>query len=241
MRREESRRPARLIIFNIFDDDHYRNLHGWQRPRFGINRVSTNPPVPHVKAEPDAGTFVECPNPCPTPDSLYRLCQLESALEVFADEYSIGHFARRAALRESGAADVPATDFDDADCTRGAIYATTRIVELVEKFAKEENRRVLYVLSYGGDRMARFVTTGRRFDQSLVEYFDGRGLPYVDLLRAHVAEFGKSNGEIERCLARYFIGHYNPLGNHFCAFAMKDQVVKMLDPPPPAYCAVRGP
>lgn len=36
-------------------------------------------------------------------------------------------------------------------------------------------------------------------------------------------------------LARYFIGHYNPLRNHFCAFAMKDQVVEMLDPKPAAY------
>ena len=35
-------------------------------------------------------------------------------------------------------------------------------------------------------------------------------------------------------LNRYFIGHYNPLGNHFCAFAIKDALVQLLDPRPPA-------
>src|SRR5438874_1847598 len=29
MLREEQRAPARCIIFNVFDDDHARNLHGW--------------------------------------------------------------------------------------------------------------------------------------------------------------------------------------------------------------------
>jgi hypothetical protein len=241
MRREERRSPAHYIIFNIFDDDHYRNLHGWQRSRFGKNRKSPNPPVPHVKVDPVAGTFVERPNPCPTPQSLYGLCQLESALAVMRDEYSLVHFARRAALREAGIANVPDSDFDDADCTRSALYATAQIVELVERFAKEENRRVLYVLSYGGDRIRRFVKTGARFDQPLVDFLDSRHLSYVDLLRSHVADFAKSDGDLDAYLSRYFIGHYDPLGNHFCAFAMKDHVVKMLDPPPPAYAAAANP
>jgi hypothetical protein len=235
MRREEQRSPARYIIFNIFDDDHYRNLHGWQRTRFGTNRKSTNPPVPHVKVDPDAGRFVECRNPCPTSQSLYRLCELDSALEVMRDEYSLDKLARRAALREAGADNVPASDFDDPEDTRRALYATLRIVELVEQFAKQEDRRVLYVLSFGGDRVRRFVDGGKRFDQPLVDFLDMRRLPYVDLLRAHVDDFGKSDGDLKSYLARHFIGHYTPLGNLFCAFAMKNHVVKMLDPPPPAY------
>jgi hypothetical protein len=28
---------------------------------------------------------------------------------------------------------------------------------------------------------------------------------------------------------------WNPMGNLFCAFAIKDQLVRMLDPKPPAY------
>ena len=36
-------------------------------------------------------------------------------------------------------------------------------------------------------------------------------------------------------LAQYFIGHYNPRGNHFCAFAVKDPLIRMLDPKPVPY------
>lgn len=235
MRREESRVPARYIIFNIFDDDHYRNLHGWQRPRFRGNRKSTNPPVPHVKVDLDKGTFIECANPCPTPESLYRLCDLDSAFALFGDDDGVIRFARRRVLRAQGAANVPRVDFDDAECTRRALFATTRIVDLIERFAAQGNHKVLYVLSYAAPRVQRFVKEGRRFDATFVDFLEKRRLPYVDLLKAHAADFAKSGGDLDRYLSRHFIGHYSPLGNFFCAFAMKDAVLRMLDPPSPAY------
>jgi hypothetical protein len=236
MHRDEQRSPAQYIIFNIFDDDHYRNLHGWQRLRFGVNRKSTNPPVPHVKVDPDAGKFVECPNPCPTAESLYQLCDLNSAYSLFAVDHTLDRNARRDLLREQGGAIVSAgSDFDDSEFTRRALYATMRIVEKVEEFAAPGNRKVLYVLSYGGERVRRFLRDGTRFDRSLVEFFDRRHLPYVDLLKAHAADFAKSAPDIDAYLKRYYIGHYNPLGNFFCAFALKDQLVRRLDPPSPAY------
>lgn len=235
MKREQARLPTPYVIFNIFDDDHYRNLNGWQRPRFGVNRKSTNPPVPHVKADPDSETFVERPNPCPTKESLYTLCDLETACALLADDYSVRHFAHRKQLRAQGAKNVPQSDFDDSECTRRALYATTRIVDLIEAYAGKQRVHVLYVLSYAADRIRRFVVEGKRFDASLVEFLNRRGLPVVDLLAAHAADAGKFRGSLDACLSRYFIGHYNPLGNFFCAFAMKDKVVHMLSPPPPAY------
>ena len=36
-------------------------------------------------------------------------------------------------------------------------------------------------------------------------------------------------------LKKFFVGHYNPRGNFFCAFAAKDALVKLLDPKPMAY------
>jgi hypothetical protein len=34
---------------------------------------------------------------------------------------------------------------------------------------------------------------------------------------------------------QYFIGHYNPRGNHFFAYAIKDKVVEWLNPKPITY------
>jgi hypothetical protein len=235
MRREEQRLPAGLVVFNIFDDDHYRNLQGWQRPRFGANPKGFNPPVPHVAVDLASDTFAERPNPCPTPQSLYKLCDFDSAWAIFQSDDAVERFARRRALRASGAANVPDTDFDDPECTRRSLLATTRIIELVEKHAAQHNQRVLYVLSYGGDRVKRFIAHGQRFDASLVDFLNQRRLPHVDLLAAHAADFQKSSTDVDAYLARHFIGHYSPRGNFFCAYAIKDKLVSMLDPKPPAY------
>jgi hypothetical protein len=40
---------------------------------------------------------------------------------------------------------------------------------------------------------------------------------------------------VEDYMQRYFIGHYNPAGNHFFAFSIKDTIVKWLDPKPITY------
>jgi hypothetical protein len=36
-------------------------------------------------------------------------------------------------------------------------------------------------------------------------------------------------------MKQYFIGHYNPRGNHFFAYSIKQKVVEWLDPRPITY------
>lgn len=241
MQREEKRSGGRYIIFNIFDDDHYRNLLGWQRMHFGVNKISTNPPTPYVSVNPDAGTFVEHPNPCPTADALYKLCDLEAAFGIFKDDYLLARYVLRELGREQKAAGVPASNFDDGELTRFALYASMQIVDKVEEFAAREKRKVLYVLSYNPGTIRRRLKDGSRFDQPFVDFMERRRLPYVDLLAAHAADYAKFAPGIDAYLARYFIGHYNPLGNHFCAFAIRQKLARMLQPPPPAYARPAAP
>src|SRR4029453_6582175 len=105
-------------------------------------------------------------------------------------------------------------------------------------FAKRHGKRMLFVLSYSARSIAQFIKTQRRLDQAFVDYLKEAELPYVDLLQAHAADAAEFKGTPEEALSRYFVGrsgHYNPLGNHFCAFAIKDALVRLLDPKPPAY------
>jgi hypothetical protein len=239
MQREEKRSGAEYIILNIFDDDHYRNLLSWQRMRFGINRISTQPPTPHVRVDADARTFVEHPNPCPTAADLYKLCDLDNAVAIFQDHYMLNRYVLRELDRERKVAGTPASDFDDRELTRQALYASMRIVDKVEEFAAREKKKVLYVLSYNPETVRRRLKGSSRFDQAFVDFLDQRRLPYVDLLEAHATDYAKFAPDINGYVSRYFIGHYNPLGNHFCAFAIKDKLVRMLHPPPPAYARPR--
>ncbi len=185
-----------------------------------------------MSADPDRREFRERPNPCPTTKALYRLCDLDDAERMFQDDYLLQRYALRELAREKKAANVPASDFEDPECTRRALYASMRIVDKVEEFAASQKRKVLYVLSYNPQTIRRRLNDGGRFDQDFVDFLERRRLPYVDLLQAHAADYAKFAPGIDAYLARYFIGHYSPLGNHFCAFAIRDAVVRMLQPPP---------
>ena len=234
MLREEKRAAAKYIIFNIFDDDHYRHLGGWYRFKFGVNRISPNPTVPYLVVDPDEGKIVKRLNPCPTAESVYQLCDLDRVYELFKHDLMLKNRLGRIARKQRGE-EVPPSDYDDAELTRYGIYATTQVVDKVEQFAKRTNKTVLYVLSYGGYVVRQFMEHGGRFDQALVGFLNDRKLPYVDLLKAHDEDFDHFRADIDAYLSRYYIGHYNPLGNFFCADAIKEKLVAMMDPKPPAF------
>jgi hypothetical protein len=240
MMREEKRWPAEYIIFNIYDDDHYRNLLPWQRARFGVNRKSIGPTMPYVSVNPEAGDWVEHPNPCPTAEDLYDLCDEEGAWRMFKDDYLLERYVQREKRREQKDPQAPANDYEDEELTRHALFASMRIVEKVEEFAANKKRVVLYVLSYSSYTIRRWLNDGHRFDQSFVNFFNQRQLPCVDLLKAHIDDYAKFAPGVDAYLKQYFIGHYNPLGNHFCAFALKDKLLGTLKPTPPAYDAERA-
>lgn len=234
MLREERRSPAKVIVFNIFDDDHARNLHGWQRLKFGVNRKSPNPTVPHLKVDLAAGTITECLNPCPTAKSLHELCDLEQVFAKFKDDFYLLNRLAIAAQKFRGD-EFPATDYDDERLMRHGQFASMRIIDRVIEFAQRHDQRVLFVLSYGAYTIRQYIVQGKRFDQAILDYLRNQRQTVVDLMQAHADDAAQHKGTAEEALSRYFIGHYNPLGNHFCAFAMKDALVKLLDPKPPAY------
>ena len=90
-------------------------------------------------------------------------------------------------------------------------------------------------MSYGGYTIKQFVDGGTRFDQRLVDYLKQQKLPYVDLMQAHAADAARFRLSTDDYLSRLFIGHYNPHSNFFCAFAIKDQLVKLFESKPSAY------
>ena len=54
-------------------------------------------------------------------------------------------------------------------------------------------------------------------------------------MEAHVRDYAQFKVDVKAYLERYYIGHYNPLGNHFTAFAIKNKLVQLLDPKPMTY------
>ncbi|MBT5167326.1 MAG: SGNH/GDSL hydrolase family protein, partial [Opitutales bacterium] len=90
MLKEEKETPADVIIFNIYDDDHFRNLDSWRNIRVNKHERFTEPPLPHLVVNPAKGAFKEMPNPCPTEESLYNLCDYNWVRNRFKNDFALG-------------------------------------------------------------------------------------------------------------------------------------------------------
>ena len=73
------------------------------------------------------------------------------------------------------------------------------------------------------------------WDQSFVDFLQTRDYPVLDVREFHLEDFKDCRPDIDRYLKRYYIGHYAPAGNFFCAMSIRDAVVDWLDPKPKSY------
>ncbi len=258
MRHEEERVPAPYIIFNIYEDDHFRNLDSWRNIRVRKHPRFIEPALPYLVVNSETGRFEEKPNPCPTPESVYNLTDLDWVERYFKDDFALkimlAHASTAAPNPERAYRDLSrlatthgietridtggslSTVAEALHC-RAAYFSSQRIVEMTEAFAKQTNKKVLYVLSCPARHIAQWVTEGVRRDQPFVDFMKRRGLPFIDTVEEHVKDYARYKGDIKDYLAQYFIGHYNPRGNFFCAQAIKQQLVEMLAPKPLPYRA----
>jgi hypothetical protein len=261
MRREEKAGPgAEYVMLNVWSDDHLRSLYPFRwieikHYRRGFNRVPHmfhSNPWAHLYFNPQTGLFEERENPYPTPASLYKLCDADYVYETFKDCFDVQVF-----LAQEHAADVnlkvlqaaadalhraidnrsPETLAASAqalflDC---ALRSSMAVVEKARQFAEDEHKKLMVLLSYSNQDVIRACRGEPRFDQPFVDYLDDHHFLYADALKSHQDDYKSFNGTPEAYADRYYIGHYNPKGNHFFAFAIKDALVAWLDPKPPAY------
>ena len=174
------------------------------------------------------------------------LIQQPSFLFVAKDSpYKTWADFEKAAKAEPGKLKVATVGFGSVDdFTLKHLEAKGGVKVVQVPFSKPSER---YVSILGGHAdalyeqagdVAQFIKSEVRLDRALVDYLKEAKVPCVDLLQAHAADAAQFKGTPEEALSRYFVGrsgHYNPLGNHFCAFALKDALLRLLDPKPPAY------
>ena len=266
LREESSSAAIQHIILNIWSGDHFRSVMSWRwlhiqgfrqhvlqraAAKEQISLFHANPWA-HLHLNTETGIYEERENPCPTEDSLFRLCELEYVTEwVLEDDFTQVLLAQngfedvdKAVLtRIGGCLDVPVDDSDSDSLAKSAfalrrmygLRSSMYVVDEARKFAEDADKSLIVLLSYDSNEVIRACRNEPRFDAPYLEYLQNSGVPYVDSLNAHVEDFGCYSGNTDDYAKRYYIGHYNPGGNHFFAFAIKDQLVDWLAPPPPTY------
>jgi len=83
--------------------------------------------------------------------------------------------------------------------------------------------------------MAEVLKSGTRYDQEVVDYLVKEKFDCFDMNEVHLRDFKRYSVPFDEYLKLYFIGHYNPRGNHFFAYSIKDTLVRWLDPKPMTY------
>ena len=247
------------IALNIFDDDHVRSIDACRRLRLRLTdgdlpeaAMFHATPWTHVRYDHDLGRFVERPSPCPTPEALRELCDPERFHEAFRDDEVIrlsllqlgrrvAHLDDLQALADALDVDADLSDVDRAANDAGALHmayalrSTEFVLDLVRDWITAEGKKLIVLLSYGYGKVRAALNGEPRFDQSLIDYLDRNEVPYVDALQSHVDDYRSFRVSPQEYIDRFYVGHYNPMGNHFFAFAVKDAIVDWLDPKPVTY------
>lgn len=256
MLKEEKRTPGDLIIFNFYDDDHLRNLDSWRNIRARKHPQHIEATLPFLKVDIGKGIIKPFPNPCPKPEMYYKLCNLEETYRLFKDDFAL----RIMIAHQKSSEENPGKKYQDlielsrthgietridesetlskaADSIHreAAIFSSCKLVEMIEEYARLNKKRVLYVLSYPAQYIAAHYGSGARWDQKFIDYLKARNLDYVDLSQKHIDDFSSYKTEFNTYLTRFFIGHYNPAGNFFCAHAIREKVIELLEPKPVPY------
>jgi hypothetical protein len=259
IREERTDHGAQYIIFYIWGDDHIRSLlrcrHAiifrWWNHQEG--RAFHNNFWPNIEMDLRTGLFVEKENLLPSREALYGMADPQRMVDLLRDDLALRLFAFKLGLirdldRESTSAlaahlefpldwsrpsDLPAQagELLDRYSLRGTLY----VLDRAREFALRNDKKLLVVL-FDPYRVLKELREGKkRFDQPVVDYLVREKLDHFDMNEVQLRDFRKQKLPYEEYMKGYFIGHYNPRGNHFFAYSIKDQIVEWLDPKPIPY------
>ena len=218
-------------------------------------------PWAHARLDPNTGGLVEVENVCPTAESLYSMCDEDFVVETFRNDAVVhayaamraGYVAKSTPLTEMAAAiNFNELDFSSEDTVRAsvsqlhakyAVHVGMKIVEKLQQYLATREKKLIVLLSHPAGSVWHHCTGNSKDDPSFVdwhprefcEFLKQSNIPYVNSVDKHVEEFKLFRSDADTYVDRYYIGHYNPRGNHFFAYAIKDALLAWLDPKPPAY------
>jgi hypothetical protein len=244
------------LVLNIWGDDPQRSLMPWRMLHMGWReaRMFHGNPWTHLRVDLETGKFVEAPNPCPTPESLVACCKPAYIIERFGPHEMVQLCAMINSVEDvpqeriRKLAELAEYRFDFADAKTRARSAralfdktanrgTLHVLDKLMEYARRDGRKLMVLLSHPSETVAAYCAGEKKPEgvRSVLDWAARRQIPCIDSLDAHKREFERFRLMPHQYVRRYYIGHYNPKGNHFFAFAIKDAVVKWLDPKPITY------
>ncbi len=260
LREEQTDHGAKYLIFFIWGDDHERSLlrcrhaaiYPWWNDEGG--RMFHNNFWANIEMNLETGQLEEHENLLPTPESVYRMADPDWTVQALKDDLALNLFTYAQGLvsnldmekvrklagflkfgQQGLGSSQPARGLIDQLANTYGFAATQMILGKAREFADRNGKQLLVVL-FDPSRVMRSLVEGKpRYDQPIVDFLKERHFRYFDMNVVHAQDFKNFRIPFDQYAKRYFIGHYNPAGNHFFAYAIKDTVVEWLDPKPVTY------
>jgi hypothetical protein len=209
----------------------------------------------------ERGELIERRNLCADEKSLYKLCDHEFLVSSFKDDEIVHLLAaertgkvlsKDLVERAASAAGVKMLDLKTPAAVKTtastvlhtyAVRVGMRVMEKLDTYCRDKGKKLLVLLSYPAGSVWHGCNRTKPGDPNNIDwhpkvfkdFLGEKKISFVDTLPRHVAEFDTFKLSAKAYVDRYYIGHYTPRGNHFFAYAIKDDVLGWLDPKPLAY------
>ncbi len=199
------------------------------------------------------GSCKQIENISKRPKDLYKLCDEDYLWRTFKDDPILKMvMATRQGGRNISAAlinpvavtfGIPDEKIADTETakkikkihTEAALFATQNVVTWAEEFARDTGKKLLIMLSFGRGNVAKYLSGEPRFDQGFVDWLKDKPYLVIDMRDAFAADYKKYKVDTDQYLAPFYNGHHTPRGNFFTAWAIKNRVIKWLNPKPLPY------
>jgi hypothetical protein len=259
VREERTDHGAEYLIFYIWGDDHIRSLLRCRHPLIYKvwdhqgGRMFHNNFWSNLEMDLTTGRFVEKDNLLATKESLYHMTEPQwmvdhlkddLALQLYAfklgyirnlDREPITKLAARLGYPLDWNRETSLSQQAGELLDRYSLKATEYILGKARDFAQQNKKKLLVVLFDPYRVLPELRETGKRYDQEVVDYLIREKFNFFDMNEVQLRDFKNYSLSFEDYMKVYFIGHYNPRGNHFFAYSIKDKVVEWLDPKPITY------
>jgi hypothetical protein len=263
LREESTENAAEYLMLYIWGDDHIRTLlrcryaltRDWRKTqdkKEGVGIMFHGNFWCNIEMNMKTGMLEEHESRIRTPEKLYQMTDPEwmhdnlmddLALQMYLyEKRRISDIDKKQMQKLAGYLNA-GFDPDAADMRqevrqllfRYAYEATKYILKKSKEFAHENDKKLMVILFDPGGAMRQLLNGEPRVDQEIVDFLEENNFNYFDMNKVHAEDFKTFNLSQQEYYDRYFIGHYNPTGNHFFAFSIKPRIVEWLDPPPFTY------
>ena len=264
LREEQTENGADYVMLYIWGDDHVRSLlrcrymltASWNRTqddKEGKGRMFHGNFWSNLEMNLTTGRIEEHDSRISNPKNLYQMTDRDWMVKNLQDDlalqmalYSRGHIHTLdvAKLGELSRHLKRPFEFKQNPPSRATVaslldaysFAATKIILKKSRAFADAHDKKLMIILLDPYRVTRtLLEGGTRYDQEIVDYLEENKFLVFDMNLVHLEDYESFNLSVGDYFKRYFIGHYNPSGNHFFAYALKDRVVGWLDPKPLPY------